>query len=68
MLRRSQVLASVSGLSPFVHDALVVYSGGRILPAQIRKGSSCVALLQREMDRARRDRSDERQGEHSPVW
>ena len=54
--RRSQMLAAVSGLSPFVHDALVVYSGGGITPSQVRKGASCVAELHREMDRARRER------------
>lgn len=54
--RRSQMLASVSGLSPYVHDALVVYSGGGVQPAQIRMGASFVAGLHREMDRARRDR------------
>lgn len=54
--RRSQMLASVSGLSPYVHDALVVYSGGGISIAQIRTGSQHVAALQREMDRARRER------------
>ncbi len=54
--RRSQVLASVSGLSPYVHDALVIYSGGGVTPAQIRSGAACVATLHREMDRARRER------------
>jgi len=54
--RRSQVLASVSGLSPYVHDALVIYSGGGVSPAQIRRGASCVGELHREMDRARRER------------
>ncbi len=54
--RRSQMLASVSGLSPYVHDALVVYCGGGVQPAQIRRGASFVADLHREMDRARRER------------
>jgi hypothetical protein len=54
--RRSQMLASVSGLSPYVHDSLVVYSGGGVSPAQIRLGSSRVSELHREMDRSRRDR------------
>jgi len=30
--RRSRVLASVSGLSPYVRDALVVFAGGGISP------------------------------------
>jgi TusA-related sulfurtransferase len=54
--RRSQMLASVSGLSPYVHDALVVYSGGGVSPAEVRRGSSRVSGLHREMDRSRRDR------------
>jgi len=54
--RRSQMLASVSGLSPFVHDAMVIYSGGGVSPAQIRRGAAFVAGLHREMDRARRER------------
>jgi len=54
--RRSQMLAAVSGLSPYVHDALVVYSGGGLSPAQIRKGAACVSGLHREMDRSRRER------------
>jgi hypothetical protein len=54
--RRSQVLASVSGLSPYVHDALVVYAGGGISIEQIRQGARHVAELQREMDRSRRER------------
>jgi TusA-related sulfurtransferase len=54
--RRGQMLASVSGLSPYVHDALVIYSGGGVSPAQIRRGASFVAGLHREMDRVRRER------------
>jgi hypothetical protein len=54
--RRSQMLASISGLSPYVHDALVVYAGGGVSVEQIRKGASYVAELQREMDRTRRER------------
>jgi hypothetical protein len=54
--RRSRVLASISGLSPHVHDALVVFAGGGISVAQIRKGARHVAELQGEMDRARRER------------
>ncbi len=54
--RRSQMLASVSGLSPYVHDALVVYAGGGISVEQIRNGARYVAELQREMDRTRRER------------
>jgi hypothetical protein len=54
--RRSQMLAAISGLSPFVHDALVIYSGGGVSPTQIRRGASCVAELHRDMDRARKER------------
>ena len=54
--RRSQMLASISGLSPYVHDALVVYAGGGVSVEDIRKGARCVAELQREMDRTRRER------------
>ena len=54
--RRSQMLASVSGLSPYVHDALVVYAGGGIAIEQIREGARHIARLQREMDRTRRER------------
>jgi TusA-related sulfurtransferase len=54
--RRSQMLASISGLSPYVHDALVVYAGGGLSIAQVRAGASHVAELQREMDRTRRER------------
>jgi hypothetical protein len=50
------MLAAVSGLSPYVHDALVIYSGGGVQPSQIRRGAECVAGLHREMDRARRER------------
>jgi hypothetical protein len=54
--RRSQMLVSISGLSPYVHDALVVYAGGGVSVEQIRKGARYVAELQREMDRTRRER------------
>jgi hypothetical protein len=54
--RRSQMLASISGLSPYVYDALVVYAGGGVSIEQIRKGARYVAELQREMDRTRRER------------
>lgn len=54
--RRSRMLASVSGLSPYVYDALVVLGGGGISPAQVRVGARRVAELHREMDRARRER------------
>jgi hypothetical protein len=39
-----------------VYDALVVYTAGGVSAAQIRKGARQVADLQREMDRARRER------------
>jgi hypothetical protein len=54
--RRSRMLASISGLSPYVHDALVIFAGGGISPAQVRAGARHVAELHREMDRARRER------------
>jgi hypothetical protein len=54
--RRSRMLASVSGLSPYVYDALVVIAGGGVSPAEIRQGARRVAGLHREMDRARRER------------
>jgi TusA-related sulfurtransferase len=54
--RRSQVLASVSGLSPYVSDALVVLAGGGTSVAQIREGARRVNGLHREMDSSRRER------------
>lgn len=54
--RRSQVLASVSGLSPYVSDALVVLAGGGVSVAQIREGARRVLGLHREMDSSRRER------------
>ena len=54
--RRSRMLAAVSGLSPYVHDALTVLAGGGISPRQVHEGARHVALLHREMDRARRER------------
>jgi TusA-related sulfurtransferase len=54
--RRSRMLASISGLSPYVHDALTVLAGGGVLPRQIHEGARRVAALHREMDRARRER------------
>jgi hypothetical protein len=53
---RSRMLASISALSPYVHDALVIYAGGGISNAQVRAGARHVADLQREMDRSRRER------------
>ena len=53
---RSQMLASISGLSAFVHDALVIYAGGGVSIGQVRAGARHVANLQREMDRTRRER------------
>jgi hypothetical protein len=54
--RRSRVLASVSGLSRYVHDALVVYAGGGISPDHVRSGARRVTELHRDMDRTRRER------------
>ena len=54
--RRSQVLADISGLSPYVSDALVVLAGGGVSVAQIREGARRVLALHREMDSSRRER------------
>jgi hypothetical protein len=54
--RRSRMLAAISGLSPYVHDALTVLAGGGISPSHVRAGARHVAALHREMDRARRER------------
>jgi hypothetical protein len=54
--RRSQMLASISGLSPYVHDALVIYAGGGVSIAQVRATARHVANLQRDMDRTRQER------------
>jgi TusA-related sulfurtransferase len=54
--RRSRMLASISGLNPYVHDALVVLAGGGVLPTQVREGTLLVNALQLEMGRARRER------------
>ena len=54
--RRSRMLSVISGLSPYVHDALTVLAGGGISPRQIHDGWRRVAALHREMDRARRER------------
>jgi hypothetical protein len=53
---RSRMLAAVSGLSPYVHDALTVLAGRGTSPRQVREGARRVAALHREMDRARRER------------
>jgi hypothetical protein len=53
---RSRMLAAVSGLSPYVYDALTVLAGGGISPGQIREGARQVAALHREMDHSRRER------------
>ena len=54
--RRSRMLASISGLSPYVHDAMVILAGGGISPRQIQAGTRRVTALHREMDRTRRER------------
>jgi hypothetical protein len=54
--RRSRMLAAISGLSPYVYDALTILAGGGISPRQVREGARQVAVLHREMDRARRER------------
>ena len=54
--RRSRMLASISGLSSYVHDSLVVFAGGGTAVEHIRLGADRVRELHREMDRARRER------------
>jgi len=54
--RRSRMLASVSGLSSYVHDALVVFAGRGVSPQNVRAGARRVFALHREMDNARRER------------
>lgn len=54
--RRSRMLASVSGLSPYVNDALVVFAGRGISPQDVRAGAQRVSALHRDMDNARRER------------
>lgn len=54
--RRSRMLASISGLSPHVHESLVVLAGGGTSIPQIRHGAYLVKELHREMDQARRER------------
>lgn len=54
--RRSQMLASISGISPYVYDALVVLAGGGLTPAQVRRGAAAAHQLQLDMGRARRER------------
>jgi hypothetical protein len=54
--RRSRMLAAISGLSPYVYDALTVLAGRGTSPVQVRDGARHVATLHREMDRARRER------------
>jgi len=53
--RRSRMLASVSGLSSYVHDALVVFAGRGVSPQNVRAGARRVFALHREMDNARRE-------------
>jgi hypothetical protein len=50
------MLAAISGLSPYVHDALTVLAGGGISPVQVREGARHVTALHREMDGTRRER------------
>lgn len=54
--RRGRMLASISGLSPYVHDALVIMAGGGVEISGIRLGAERVAKLHLEMDRTRRER------------
>ena len=50
------MLSAISGLSPYVHDALTILAGGGTSPREVREGARHVATLHREMDRARRER------------
>jgi hypothetical protein len=50
------MLASISGLNPYVHDSLVILAGGGPSVAQIRLGAHLVRELHQEMDQARRER------------
>jgi hypothetical protein len=54
--RRHNALASTSGLSPAVHDALVVVAAGSWAPEAIATGWARVQSLQAEMDEGRRRR------------
>ncbi|HEX5265584.1 MAG TPA: hypothetical protein VFW24_02335, partial [Acidimicrobiales bacterium] len=54
--RRHDALASTSGLSPAVHDALVVVAAGSWAPEAIAAGWARVQSLQAEMDEGRRRR------------
>jgi hypothetical protein len=54
--RRHDALATTSGLSESVHDALVVYAAGSWSPQAIAAGWRRVAALQAEMDEGRRRR------------
>ncbi len=54
--RRHDALASTSGLSASVHDALVVYAAGSWTPEGIAAGWRRVRALEAEMDEGRRRR------------
>ncbi len=54
--RRHDALASTSGLSSDVHDALVVLAAGSWSPAAIASGWAKVQTLQADMDEGRRHR------------
>jgi hypothetical protein len=54
--RRHDALATTAGLSPTVHDALVVLAAGSWSPDAVASGWDAVQQLQAEMDEGRRRR------------
>ncbi|MGH9355111.1 MAG: hypothetical protein ACRD10_03190 [Terriglobia bacterium] len=56
MERCNHILNLISGLSSYVHDALVVLAGGGVSIPQIRSGAECVRMLHRAMDQSRTER------------
>jgi hypothetical protein len=54
--RRHDALASTGGLSPAVHDSLVILAAGAWTPAAIQEGWDAVRTLQTDMDEGRRRR------------
>jgi hypothetical protein len=54
--RRHDALATTAGLSPAVHDSLVLIAAGGWTPAAIQAGWDAVRILQADMDEGRRRR------------
>lgn len=54
--RRHDVLATTAGLSPAVHDSLVVLAAGSWSPDAVQAGWDAVQALQADMDEGRRRR------------